>query len=146
MENIIKLLRAFALTHLTPSSIKSAALDKSFTMGFKLESNGCWYADIEQWPGAHSQLMMVAGADDFLDAVNAAFNLDGYVTLEVSISPFDGADKLVKTEETSAGATYHIPSGAFGRSQLWLCNVSRWVFGAHPEIIWYKVINHSESD
>lgn len=140
MKNIKNIVSSFVRTHLAPSSIKSAAIGNTFTMGFRLESDNNWYADIARWPGSHAQLQMVAGADDFLDAVNADHNLGGYVTLEVSANSFEGSDHLVKTDQSNYGATYSIPSGAYGRQRLWLCNVSRWVFGHHPDKIYYKVV------
>ena len=140
MENLINVILNYALTHFAPETIKTAALGEAFTMGFQREENGNWYADIKQWPGAHAQLLMVGGADTFLDAINAAENLNGYVKFKVMLQEFDGGRPLVKTDEDITGATYLIPEDHYGCHTLWLCNVNRWVFGKHPDKIWYQVV------
>jgi len=33
------------------------------TLSFNHEADGCWYVDLPNWPFAHHNLMMVAGAD-----------------------------------------------------------------------------------
>ncbi len=40
---------------------------KKMTLSFVLESDDKWYIDLPNWPFAHHNLQMVAGADDLLD-------------------------------------------------------------------------------
>lgn len=111
-----------------------------FTMGFVKESDGRWYADIRHWPGLfHSNLEMVAGADDLLNALD---NGKGYVKMEVALDPDDKRYwfKMVKVSQTDMGATYKVLYCDRYNGKAWLCNVGKFVMGEHPCCIFVRRI------
>lgn len=94
----------------------------------------CWYAEVKEHSEAQNQ--MVAGADTLCE--NAACGKKR-VTLEVS-SDEKNADKAIavlrKVEQSPYGATYDVDSSEESmRGKCWLCNVTRTVFGTHPDVI-----------
>lgn len=112
-----------------------------FKMGFVKEPDGRWYADIRHWPGLfHSNLEMVAGADDLLNALD---NGSGYVRMEVALDPDDKRDwfKMVKVSQTDMGATYKVLYCDQYHGKAWICNVGKFVMGKHPDCIFARQIS-----
>lgn len=108
-----------------------------FAIGFVKEGD-YWYADIKHWPGLKWQLEMVGGADDLLNHLVKFSTTPNYVKIQVNpLSSTTG--KLTKEHENSKGATYR--DSLTGR-KVWLCNVSKWAFGKHPDTISYAVADH----
>ncbi len=115
---------------------------------------GLWYADLpeflEQGLGTKNNLLMVDGADTFLDLLSE--NGED-VTLDISETEFAGYQaKLRKIslgknqalldnvghEPVEYGAFYEV-SELDGKSfshRLWLCPVTEYVFGRYPEEMW----------
>lgn len=111
-----------------------------FSMGFVKEPDGRWYADIRHWPGLfHSNLEMVAGADDLLNALDRG---SGYVKMEVALDPADKRDwfKMIKMSQTDMGATYRVLYCDRYNGKAWLCNVGKFVMGKHPDSIFARQI------
>ena len=130
------------------------------TLSFYKEA-GIWYADLpaflEAGLGTKANLMMVDGADTFLDLVS---NNQGKSTLKLSTEEFEDADaKLTKIRIgmnkglldnighalVDYGAYYHVDSfkSETINHQLWLCPVTEYVFeGGYPETIFIKLINN----
>jgi hypothetical protein len=130
------------------------------TISFYKEA-GIWFADLpaflEANLGTKANLMMVDGADTFLDLVS---NNQGKATLKLSTEEFVDADaKLTKIRIgmnkglldnighalVDYGAYYHIDriKGDKINHQLWLCPVTEYVFGGgYPETIFIKLINN----
>jgi hypothetical protein len=128
-------------------------------MSFYKEA-GIWYADLpaflEANLGTKANLMMVDGADSFLDLVS---NNQEKATLKLSTEEFEDTDaKLTKIRIgmnkglldnighalVEYGAYYHVDSfkGETINHQLWLCPVTEYVFeGGYPETIFIKKIN-----
>jgi hypothetical protein len=118
---------------------------------------GLWYADLpeflEQGLGTKNNLLMVDGADAFLDLLGENGE---EVTLEISEVEFVGyQDKLGKIswgknqellndvghEPVEYGAYYEVNElneKAFS-NRLWLCPVTGFVFGRYPGEIWVGV-------
>ena len=137
---------------------QSASVTK--TLSFYKEA-GIWYADLpaflEANLGTKANLMMVDGADTFLDLVS---NNQGKATLKLSTEEFENADaKLTKIRIgmnkglldnighalVDYGAYYHVDSfkGETINHQLWLCPVTEYVFeGGYPETIFIKLIKN----
>lgn len=112
-----------------------------FTMGFVKEADDCWYADIKNWPSLfHSNLEMVAGADDLLEALD---NGEGYVRVEVAMDPADKRDwfKMIKISQTDMGATYKVLYCDRYQGKAWLCNVGKFVMGKHPDALFVKQLS-----
>lgn len=111
---------------------------RHFTIGFVREADGRWYADIRHWPRMfHSNLEMVAGADDLLEALDYG---NGYVRMEVDMDPTDkrGFFKMVKVSQTNLGATYRVLYCDKYNKKAWLCNVGKFVMGKHPDTIFAR--------
>ena len=112
---------------------------------FYKEQSGRWYADIPEWQGDKSDLEMVMGADTFLDLVSEGSAIVNVILTDIpeesnrlyliEIGSFEG----VKLEE---GAEYrlNIYNGQYFGIKMWLCDVTKYVFGYFPEIIWFNVL------
>lgn len=119
---------------------------------------GLWYADLpeflEQGLGTKNNLLMVDGADTFLDLLSSGGER---ITLDISLVEFEGyyakMEKVVmgKNQElldavghepVEYGAYYKV-SELDGKSfshSLWLCPVTEYVFGEYSKIMWVRVV------
>jgi hypothetical protein len=115
------------------------------------KENGIWYIDLpeflEQGLGTITNLMMVDGADSFLDILSRNGN---QVLVHFSDQPLEGASYSLIGENfgkdqqllsqighafVSYGRYYTVPD--LGGHRLWLCPVTEFVFGGHyPDRIW----------
>ena len=123
-----------------------------------IKDNGIWYADLpeflDQGLGTRANLMMVDGADTFLDLLCSGLPR---VTLQISTGPFPGwqtcMDKIKKGlnpqllalighAPVDYGAYYNVTTlqGKPYRHQLWLCPVTEYVFGQYPSKIYASVM------
>jgi len=101
-----------------------------------------WYVDLPAWPGAKADLEMVAGADTMLEYMSEG---TGEVHLYLSTDPFEGADELKLRElafELGNGAFYLLKSykGIEINLDMWLCDVTKWVFGDFPKSIFISKV------
>ena len=103
-----------------------------------------WFVDLPQWEGEKWELQMVEGADTFCDILAQGEN-EIYVTL--STEPFDGCDVLdliylgrLEGPEMGGGAWYTLERYANVEFDLsmWLCDVTKYVFGDFPKQIYFK--------
>jgi hypothetical protein len=127
------------------------------TIGFYKE-NGIWYADLpdflEAGLGTRANLMMVDGADTFLDKISAA---GSQTTLKVSSGHFPDAQfqlrkmkmgmnryllGLIGHAPVEYGAYYEVDQadGPLTGHVLWLCPVTEYVFGNYPDIIHTAIV------
>jgi hypothetical protein len=107
---------------------------------FYKTSEGSWYIDLPNWTGPKGELQMVAGADTLLDEISAGKD---EVALEVSVSPQRGFDVIEKvTNKIWGGADYKLISyhGEEVNKELWLCDVTRFVFNDFPDYIYFKKV------
>ena len=82
---------------------------------FEKWEDGRWFVILPEWDGLQEDLEMVDGADTFLDFLEMV-----------------GHDQL--------GGTYRV-NGVDGFDQeVWLCNVVHFIFGEHPETIYFKEV------
>lgn len=110
-------------------------------MGYRFykENDGRWYVDLPEWEGPKSALEMVMGADTMLDILSEG---EGEVTLEMSTEPIDKGDLLTflyETPDFGEGAYYHMESylGLEFNLDVWLCDVTKFVFGEFPKNIYF---------
>lgn len=124
-----------------------------------VKENGIWYADLpeflEQGLGTKSNLMMVDGADTFLDLLS---NQSPKITLQISTEPFPGWQAkmekirkglnpqllaLIGHAPVGYGAYYNVTAlqGKPFDHQLWLCPVTEYVFGQYPNKIYASTIS-----
>ena len=129
------------------------------TLNF-VKENGIWYADLPEFLeaglGTKANLMMVDGADTFLDLLS---NNTNQVLLKISTAPYPGfktrmgkirrglnQDLLnqIGHAPVDYGAYYNVTelNGKKYQHQLWLCPVAEYVFGEYPEEIYASVIKH----
>jgi hypothetical protein len=105
---------------------------------FYKEKDNRWYIDLPQWTGSKADLEMVAGADTMLDRLSEGKNS---VILEVAeesnenmyIAEFEGPS-------LSSGGNYIIrnPNRISTHYRMWLCDVTKFVFGYFPKTLYFK--------
>lgn len=115
-------------------------MKKTFT--FKKLKNTNWYLILPEWEGDPEDLQMVEGADDWLELVSMKGT---EVKLTLSDKKFDDAESLallrLREENLGGGGIYYLESyqGKNIGLKLWLCEVTRFVFGEIPQRIYFKV-------
>lgn len=93
-----------------------------------------WFVDI-LWDGDISDLQMVSGADTLLDVISDGKQI---VKTLVGIEDFEPNGKqkfhLKKIEEDGfdTGCYYRVNQYEY-KGELWLCNVTKHIFGEFPE-------------
>ena len=104
-----------------------------------MTANG-WYVQLPNYEGHVSDLEMVAGADTLCELI--ANDLTE-ITVTVSDKPFEHVNfstKKLQLEFINStgeeGANYRLESL---KLDVWLCNVTKYVFGNFPATIYIKV-------
>lgn len=105
-----------------------------------------WFIDLPDYlaqGGIKGDLQMVSGADAMLDIIAGDVN---EATLQLDTAPFTGADELLLTEKcdpTLGGGYYHLKSfeGKEVAQDIWLCEVTRFVFNDIPPKIFVKRVS-----
>lgn len=129
---LLKSIYYFILCYIFPTKLKNGIYKNNYVLKFKKERNK-WYANIKYWSGFKNQLEMVGGADLLLNKID--FKNTGQV--KILITDKCNEYYLMKIKEGTYGATYR---DSFSDSTIWLCNVSKWFFGKHPQVINYSII------
>lgn len=93
-----------------------------------------WYLDWPAWTGAKWELEMVQGADTLLDILAQG---DDVVHSYISTKPFNSDMVLTFQEEHLGGANYLLTS-EHHNFPIWLCHVTKFVFGHFPKKIYLK--------
>lgn len=103
-----------------------------------------WFVDLPEWKGEVWDLQMVMGADTFLDILSQG-ETEVYVTL--SKTPFNDCEILhyqhdgrLEGPEYGEGAWYFLNEyvGISMDLKMWLCDVTKFVFGEFPTKIYFK--------
>lgn len=98
-----------------------------------------WFVVLPEWQGDRSDLQMVLGADTWLDLLCQG---EWAVWMTISDKPFDGCEELVMTdgEDLGSGQWYEVKTymGIEYNLKMWLCDVTKFVFGDFPQTIYYK--------
>lgn len=96
--------------------------------------HGKWFIDLPEWEGDKDDLEMVAGADRMLERIAGG---KSELHLTIATKNFEGADKLVllRVDEGEGGGYYFLEKyrGRYVMMELWLCYVTRFVFGEMPK-------------
>lgn len=101
--------------------------------------DGKWYADLPDYienGGEEADCEMIAGADTWLD-----FLAKDWDSIILKISDKEVLSKtLSRIDEDEFGATYltRNPKDPSKPHQLWLCNVTLFIFNEFPNIIYYE--------
>jgi hypothetical protein len=108
---------------------------------FEKEENGNWYVVLPEWTGEKAELQMVMGADTMLDKLA---NGEKEVELKISLEPFDNALhlRLLKEGQILGGGDYILEkyNGEDINLDVWLCEVTRFVFGFIPDNIYLEKV------
>ena len=123
-----------------------------------VKEKGIWYADLPEFLeaglGSKGNLMMVDGADTFLDLLAQGKDT---ITLTISSKPFPGWEtkmhkirvglnstllELIGHAPVDYGAYYKVTqmNGGSYDHQLWLCPVAEYVFGNYPQEIYTAIV------
>jgi hypothetical protein len=106
---------------------------------------GRWFVHLPNYPGLAEDLEMVMGADSFcqqLDKHNTGL-LTVYVDTEPKDSLFTTQEYVFKFDEYSEvddeifGAHYYLETDP--DFKIWLCNVTKYVFGEFPKTIYIRL-------
>lgn len=106
---------------------------------------GRWFVHLPDYPGSPEDLEMVCDADSFcqqLDKHNTGF-VTVYVGTEPKVSQFTTQEYVFTFDVYSEwsgeidGATYHLESDP--DFEIWLCNVTKYVFGEFPKTIYIRL-------
>jgi hypothetical protein len=114
------------------------------THHFIKEPSG-WYIDLPEFleqGGSKGDLQMVSGADTMLDIIAGEKDK---VTLQIDTNRFPGSDELLLTELCDpllGGGYYHLKTfeNLEVNRNLWLCDVTRFVFGDIPPRIYVRKV------
>ena len=113
---------------------------------FYKESDGSWFIQLPEWSGEKSALQMVLGADTLLDIMAQGHQ---EILVRFSDEGFPGGNVLVRQclgipgDPDMGGATYKMESyaGIDYNLDLWLCDVTHFVFGEFPEYIYVNCLS-----
>jgi hypothetical protein len=103
-----------------------------------------WFVDIPEWEGEVWDLQMVSGADTFLELLAQGENV---VFVTLSTKPFEDCDVLefeyygrLESWELGEGGWYRLMlyQGQSYDLSMWLCDVTKYVFGDFPDRIYFK--------
>jgi hypothetical protein len=103
-----------------------------------------WFVELPEWTGEKWDLQMVMGADMFLDILSQG---DDKVFVTLSVTPFEGCDVLdmkylgrLEGPEYGEGAWYELKNyiGIEYNLEMWLCDVTKFVFGNFPKKIYFR--------
>lgn len=109
---------------------------------FYKEETGKWYIDLPDYTGPKKDLEMVLGADTMLNIIAQEKNI---IHLILSDKYFEGSDFLefVKEGSDEGGAYYNLPyyTGTYYNLEMWLCDVTKYIFGKFPSKIFLTNLN-----
>ena len=102
------------------------------------KDEGTWYVDLPEWEGSWADLAMVSGADTMLDIISQGEN---DIKVLLSTEDFDGSNRLEflrRSPEVGEGSWYLMKTykGIEYDLELWLCDVTIFVFGEFPKNIY----------
>lgn len=109
---------------------------------FYKEVNEDWFVELPEWKGSKADLQMVAGADTMLEYMAEGGDR---VWARLSEEFFVGSDemKFIRTaDEIGNGAHYKLDKfkGIDINLDIWLCDVTTFVFGKFPKIIYFASV------
>jgi hypothetical protein len=102
------------------------------------KDEGGWFVDLPEWEGTKADLAMVSGADTMLDIISQG---DNDIQVLLSTEEFDGSNRLEflrESPEIGEGSWYLMKTykGIEYDLELWLCDVTKFVFGNFPKNIY----------
>lgn len=128
----------FRVVNLISPAVK---LEKVNRMRFYKEDY-MWFVDLPQWKGAKWNLLMVQGADTLLDNLNQGTDdvvVDFALKREYLVDDTEIIHLKGTKDRLPEGRYYDYELGNV-EWRLWLCDVSAFVFGYHPDNIYFKQV------
>jgi hypothetical protein len=102
---------------------------------FEKDSDSRWYIILPEWEGSRDDLEMVDGADLMLDILSQG---ERFITVGISTDPINNPDFILTlTGEAYEGAYYDL-IGEHHQFDVWLCFVTKFVFGEFPKKLYIK--------
>jgi hypothetical protein len=98
---------------------------------FYKENSGRWFVELPEWEGSKDDLEMVCGADLMLDILAQGDNVVNIILSTEKNNNYNPQFELSFLREESEGAWYKL-TGEFHEFELWLCYVTKFVFGNLP--------------
>ena len=106
---------------------------------------GSWFVHLPNYPGHYSELEMVLGADVMCDMIDTFET--GNIAVTISDKPFENTNFTTKTyildfvnstisNGEQDGANYRLLEY---KLDMWLCNVTKYVFGEFPATFYIRV-------
>lgn len=102
-----------------------------------------WFVDLPEWTGGKGALAMVAGADDMLQMMAGENGSEVFLRTNIYPCKDQPWDKLTlvnadNPEGESGGGNYVLETymGNEVNFPMWLCSVTRFVFGDLPKLIY----------
>lgn len=111
---------------------------------FKKNKKGEWFVVLPEWKGNPDDLQMVEGADKWLDLLS---NKETVIKLLLADEAFNNAEILtllhVREANLGGGGDYYLETyqGEKVGLKFWLCEVTRFVFDALPQRIYFEKIS-----
>lgn len=105
---------------------------------FYKTEEGDWFIDLPEWPYEKEELQMVFGADTMLDTLAKGRK---EISLMISLLQKDSTDVLTLNYKvpriTGSGAYYK-----WNELDVWLCDVTKFIFKKFPRNIYFKVLSN----
>lgn len=112
---------------------------------FIKEEDNKWFAIIPEWTGSKAELQMVSGADTMLDLINLNTWNDNKVTLDLYVDEeinqslqYKGKLDLIREDFDIGGGWYKATYINSIIEQVWLCDVTKFIYGYMPNKICYN--------
>lgn len=121
------------------SSLSEGTNKVNMVREFKFyKDEGGWFVDLPEWEGTKADLAMVSGADTMLDIISQGEN---DIMVLLSTEEFNGSNRLEfirESPEMGEGSWYLMKTykGIEYNLELWLCDVTIFVFGNFPQNIY----------
>lgn len=117
----------------------STGVGGSIKLEFEKDLDSRWYIVLPEYQGNRSDLEMVQGADKLCDKLS-----NGKNTLKVKVwrKEHKNATHVLKRMVVVYGSFYHaVDTVNDSQSVIWLCPVTKFVFGKYPKVLSLKVIS-----
>lgn len=111
---------------------------------FEKEPDGRWYIILPEWSGDRCDLEMVCGADTMLDIMSQG---NSKIVLLLSLSFLPNVEQtvlnLINESDEVGGGFYMMDTykNITYNLEMWLCDVTKFVFGYMPKVIYVSEVN-----
>lgn len=120
---------------------------ESMYLTFYKTEEGRWFVNLPDWGGSTEDLEMVCGADVLLDIISMNHrDSSSIVTIRVHTNPQELSRnrqryvlKRRNIQLADSGKTYWVSGGSLFPFDVWLCDVTKFVFGEFPRTIYIEV-------